>query len=246
MLNVLGEGIDLTLYDGIDPREIPAYGISEAARYLKIPVPTLRSWIKGCGYHTSEGKKSFQPIITLPDKRMPLLSFMNLIEAHILDAVRYRHKVPLPNVRRAIKYLSKSGSRHPLADQLLKTNGLDLFIDESGLLINVSKDGQIEMKEIIEAYLQRVERDPAGAAVRLFPFLKRHPKTAGYEPKLVLIDPLISFGRPILAKSGIPTAVIAERFYAGDSVDELADDYGLPKSEIEEAIRYHETEQKAA
>lgn len=240
------ENVDLTLYGDADPREIPMYGVSEAARYLHIPVPTLRSWIRGRRYPTAAGKRHFQPIITLPKEDLPLLSFMNLVEAHILDAIRYRHKVPLPNVRRAIDYLSKSGSKHPLADHLLKTYALDLFIEQSGLLINVSKNGQIVMREVIEAYLHRVERDAEGAARQLFPFLRRHPKTIEDEPKLVLINPLISFGRPILKDSGIPTAIIAERFYAGDSIDELAEDYDRPKAEIEEAIRYQETEQKAA
>jgi uncharacterized protein (DUF433 family) len=40
-----------------------------------------------------------------------------------------------------------------------------------------------------------------------------------------------------LTSSGIATAVIAERYKAGESVDELADDYGRKRLEIEEAIR---------
>jgi uncharacterized protein (DUF433 family) len=47
----------------------------------------------------------------------------------------------------------------------------------------------------------------------------------------------VSFGRPVLAGTGIPTAVIAERYKAGESMDDLADDYGRRRLEIEEAIR---------
>ena len=76
--------------------------------------------------------------------------------------------------------------------------------------------------------------DPQGLAIRLYPFTrKRHPD----EPKLVVIDPYVSFGRPTLTGSGIATAVIAPRYKAGESVDELADDYGRERLEIEEAIR---------
>lgn len=57
------------------------------------------------------------------------------------------------------------------------------------------------------------------------------------EPKTIVIDPQVSFGRPVLAGTGIPTAVIAERYIAGESVDDLADDYGRRRLEIEEAIR---------
>jgi uncharacterized protein (DUF433 family) len=61
----------------------------------------------------------------------------------------------------------------------------------------------------------------------------------------VVIDPRISFGRPVLAGSGIPTAVIADRYKAGESVDELADDYGRKRLEIEEAIRCELAERAA-
>jgi uncharacterized protein (DUF433 family) len=86
----------------------------------------------------------------------------------------------------------------------------------------------------MEAYLRRIERDHAGLAARLYPFTrKRSPD----EPKAIVIDPRISFGRPILAGSGVPTAIVAERYKAGESIDELAEDYGRERLDIEEAIR---------
>jgi uncharacterized protein (DUF433 family) len=53
----------------------------------------------------------------------------------------------------------------------------------------------------------------------------------------VLIDPQISYGRPVLVGTGIPTAALAERYKAGDSIRNLADDYSLSTDAIEEAIR---------
>jgi len=52
-----------------------------------------------------------------------------------------------------------------------------------------------------------------------------------------VIDPRIQFGRPILVGSAIPTAVIAQRYKAGESIQGLAGDYDRPRLEIEEAIR---------
>jgi uncharacterized protein (DUF433 family) len=234
-----------------DPRNLPAYGIVEAARYLRIPLETLRSWVRGRFYPTREGKRKFQPIIHLPDKKLPLLSFTNLIEAHILDSVRYKHKVPFDSVRRTVKYLEDiSGSKHPLSEHWFLTDGKDLFIEKAESLINASRDGQLAMREILEIYLQRVERDPQGVARRLFPFLsKRHEllqRQIEQEPKLVVIDPMVSFGKPVLTGTGIPTSIIAERFYAGESIRELAADYGRQEAEIEEAIRYEDTSSRAA
>jgi uncharacterized protein (DUF433 family) len=66
------------------------------------------------------------------------------------------------------------------------------------------------------------------------------------EPKLVLIDPRISFGKPILVGVGVPTSVVADRFDAGETTAELADDYGCEEAEIQKAIQYERAHPKAA
>jgi uncharacterized protein (DUF433 family) len=40
------------------------------------------------------------------------------------------------------------------------------------------------------------------------------------------------------AGTSIPTAVLHERWKAGDSITDLAEDYDRPAAEIEEALRY--------
>lgn len=220
---------------GGDPRELPAYSIPEAAQYLVIPTATLRSWVLGRAYPTQTGQRRFEPVIELPDSKLPALSFVNLVEAHVLDAIRRQHKIALNKVRRATRYLkNRFRSRHPLADQTFETDGLDLFIQEYGKLIAISKNGQLAMRELLEAHLRRIDRDKSGVAVRLYPFTrKREPD----EPKFVVIDPAISFGRPVLQGTGIATAVVAGRYKAGESIEELAADYGRGTHEIQEAIR---------
>ena len=157
------------------------------------------------------------------------------MEVHVLDALRRDHHVPLDKIRVALDYLQRHfGSKHPLADERFATDGLDLFVQKYGQLINASRDGQLGMKEILEAYLKRVERDPKGVAVRLYPFTRKRTPD---EPKSVVIDPFISFGKPILAGTGIPTSIVAERYKAGESVSELSSDYGRSDLDIEEAIR---------
>lgn len=160
---------------------------------------------------------------------------MNLVEIHVLDAIRRKYNISLEKVRIAVHYLSRQfPSKHPLADQEFATDGLNLFVEKFSQLINISQDGQLAMREIIQAHLERIERDMAGIPVRLYPFTR---KRDSQEPKAVVIDPQISFGRPVLAGTGIATAVVAERYKAGESMDALADDYGLERLKIEEAIR---------
>lgn len=237
----------IDIYRGRDPRDIPTYSFTEASHCLQIPIETLRAWIRGRQYKTGHSQRKSEPVIQLPDDKLPLLSFTNLIEAHVLDAIRYHHKVPLDNIRRAVMYLRKSSnSQHPLAEYWFQLKGVDLLIEEGELLVNATRQGQLVMRDIIQAYLTRVERDPQGAALRLYPYLNRHPKTLENEPKVVLIDPRISFGKPVLVGVGVPTAVIEDRHKAGESIVELAKDYGCEASEIEKAIQYERGLQKAA
>jgi uncharacterized protein (DUF433 family) len=202
---------------------------------LSIPRPTVRSWAVGRPYPTKAGKKFFEPVVIVPTLNPPVLSFLNLVEVHVLDAIRREHQIPLDKVRIAIEYLrNQLGSKHPLADHRFETDGLDLFVQEWGRLINVTRSGQMAMREVLQAHLQRIDRDPSGLVVRLYPFTRKRQLD---EPKLIAIDPRVSFGRPVLNGTGIPTGILAERYKAGESMDELARDYGRSRIEVEEAIR---------
>ena len=87
---------------------------------------------------------------------------------------------------------------------------------------------------LLKAYLRRVERDDSGLPIKLYPYIR---KRALDEPKLVVIDPYVAFGRPVITGTGIPTAIVAERYKAGESVEDLSQDYGRDALEIQEAIR---------
>jgi uncharacterized protein (DUF433 family) len=218
-----------------DPRREPAYTVPEAAHYLQIPTATLRSWTVGRRYPVQKGERFFEPVIVVASRRPAMLSFVNLVESHVLDAIRGQYNVGLPAVRRAILFLREElGSEHPLADQKFETDGKDLFVRKLGELIAVSKGGQKAMPEILDAYLQRIEWDLQGLATRLYPFTRQRELA---QPKVVMIDPRVSFGRPVLAGTGIRTELIAERYKAGESMDDLARDYDRNRAEIEEAVR---------
>ncbi len=197
----------------------------------------------GRSYPTQHSaKKYFAPLITVPRTKPPhLLSFINLVECHILSAIRRFHSVPLKNVRGALAYLNEQmPSAHPLVDQTFETDGIDLFIEAYDQLINVSQQGQTVMRDIMSAYLQRVDRDQQGKVLRLFPLTRTTEPTApqiARSPRIIVIDPFVAFGKQTIAGSGIPTAVIADRYKTGESIGELAEDYDRPIDEIEEAIR---------
>lgn len=216
-----------------DPRELPAYGIREAAHYLQLPVATLKSWVLGRSYPTSSGPKFFRPVIDLPDPQVSLLSFLNLAEAHVLSAFRRKYAIDLSRIRSALHYVRKeSGWRHPLIEQRFETDGAALFVERLGAVVDASAQGQIVM-DVIRPYFRRMEFDKAGV-VRLYPFT--HAATED-SPKAVFIDPRCCFGRPSLARIRVPTAVIAQRYKAGESIEQLATDYRCAREDIDEGVR---------
>jgi uncharacterized protein (DUF433 family) len=223
-----------------DARMWPAYPVADAAHYLRMPEGTLRSWVVGRWYPVAGQSKRSRPLIHLDDPQRKYLSFINLVEAHVLAAIRRRHGVKLPKVRTALDYVKRQFQiERPLIDQTFQTDGLDLFVERYGDLINASREGQQTMKEIISVYLKRIERDAKGLPIKLYPFTRdtesdAAPKT---DPRVVVMNPAVSFGRPVIAGTGIPVSSIYERYKAGDSVADLAQDFRLNTSAIEEAIR---------
>ncbi|ANV92062.1 DUF433 domain-containing protein [Picosynechococcus sp. PCC 8807] len=208
---------------------LPIYPVVDAAHYLHIPVRTLRTWLKG--------GKTFLPLIKRPKGDRPELSFTNLIEAHVLQVISTEHQIPLGKVRLALDYISKEyKTPHPLTHKQFKTDGTDLFIDQIDHLINVSRSGQLAIREVLQRLLTRIEWNEADIAIRLFPYIK-----TSLEPlsqKILTIDPAISFGRPTITGTGVPTHIIKELYDAGDSISELAEDYSCTTAQIHAAILF--------
>jgi len=225
----------IDIYGGNDPRDIPTYTVGSAARYLNIPAATIRSWTAGRKYPVNQGNREFFPPIEVKQKRPLRLTFTNLIEIHVLRAIRQQHQVNLRKIRTALDYLNeRMDISHPLAHHKFETDGIDLFVDFYGHLINASKQGQITLKDSFRMHLERIEPDDSGLAIQLYPFTRSHEED---NPRIVVIDPRISFGRLTIAGTGITTDIITERFHAGDSVETIARDYECDFEKIQEAIR---------
>lgn len=219
----------------ISIQDMPAYAIADAAAYLGLPVATVRSWVKGYDYKVRGEVRKYRPLIIPADRAKGLLSFRNLVELHVLSVTRRMHGISMPRMRTAISYLKRAfDTEHPLADVSIKTDGVSIFVDQLQQLVSASEDGQTSIREIVDHYLQRVGRDKQGN-LWLYPFTRASDQVE--QPRIVVMDPRVSFGRPVIAETGIRTSILAERYRAGESIPELMADYGLDQTVIEEAIR---------
>lgn len=218
--------------------DAPGYSTAEAAHLLKLNASTVRAWCFGQGYRYRGSERTFRAVIRPADPGKRLLSFSNLCELHILGAITRGHRVPLQRVRTALHYVRReTRSARPLLDEDFRTNGLDLFLTYDGHLVNVSGGGQMALRGEFERALDRIERGSGGMPVRLFPYTRRVGESAGM-PNVVAIDPMLAFGRPVVARAGVRTDVINDRFGAGDAPKEMAEDYGVGEEDILEALRY--------
>lgn len=212
--------------------DTPAYGLSEASRYLRIASATLRSWTLGRKYPMGKGSAFFEPLIQVPEKDSRLLSFNNLIEAYVLRALRHEHRVSIKDVRTALEHAqAKFKIPRLLLSSELQTAAGELFIERYGELINLSRSGQLALMDVFKDHLSRIVWDK-DLPVRLFPFIEVDSN------KSIAIDPSIQFGRPILARKGILTSVIVDRIDAGETVEAISADYDLEPVEVKMAIRY--------
>ncbi|MCC7371248.1 MAG: DUF433 domain-containing protein [Chloroflexi bacterium] len=83
-------------------------------------------------------------------------------------------------------------------------------------------------KEILEPFLANLEYAD-DLAIRWWPLGK---------DALITIDPAYGYGLPVVKGSGIRTEIIRERSLAGDSNEQIAQDFSLNPKEVERALQF--------
>lgn len=225
--------------------ETPLYTIAEAARIVDVPPSTLAAWAKGYVRRFPDRPEvTGEPIITYLAPGRPgesSIPFVGVAEALVLAAIR-RSGVPMQRVRPALAALTDGlGVDHALASKKLYTDGAELLYDyaehhrsspegKSAYDLVVLRSGQRVFRPVIEEYLRRIDYDPVDGYARLI-------HVPAYERAQVLVDPRRSFGAPILARGAARVRDILERFWAGESLEDLTDDYGVPADELEDVVR---------
>lgn len=221
------------------------YGIGEAAGYLSLPASTLTTWAYGYERRRGAGARPFQaePIITAvrtEHRSDPAVPFIGLAEAYTLAAFR-KAGVPMQRVRPAVDVLARElRLAHALASRRLYTDGAEVLYDyaqhagdtpegESARELVVVRNNQRVFSEVVEQYLQRI--DFAGDG---YTQLIRLPQ---YQVAEVTVDPDHAFGRPRFVHGGASVDDVIDLFRAGEPVDTVAEEFGLSRDEVEDAIR---------
>jgi uncharacterized protein (DUF433 family) len=210
--------------------ERPAYTAAEAARYARTSPVTARRWLEGYTYRTVRGARRSTPVTSHPAGER-FLTFYDLVEVAAIAAAK-NAGVKLPRIRSAIEYAQERfRADRPLLLERFLTDGRDLFLHEvepaGSLHVNASQAGQIAFPYIAEV-LRHLDYE-SERPVRWWPVGQDRP---------ILVDPRVGFGQPLIYPSGVRTETVVDRFLAGERMGAIAEEYGLTRELIEEALRF--------
>ena len=220
--------------ESADIREHPSYSIPEAADYLGIPASTLKTWVRG---YRRRGKWH-PPMIRPADPRNGLLSFYNLVEAHILDAAR-RRNIPTRRLRIAVEWAYETlPGPHPLVTNDFALAGRRIFVEKlQGKTVEASRFGQIvskNMAPLLKKFLKTIMRDPDDdTPIEINTIRKTSTRVSPLS-----INPKICSGRPVVKGTDVLASILRHRASAGEPLSDLAIDYGLDEREIKKVVRY--------
>ncbi len=160
------------------------------------------------------------------------MSYLQLIEVAVVAAARAAG-VRLSNIRAARAYISaKFDSKHPFAEYRFKTDGQSLFMEFAEVkgvapddtVLRPDRGGQLAWRAII-GRLEEFEYDDI--------VLRWHVTGPGSK---IVIDPRIAFGKPTV--KGAATWVLKGRAVSGESIADIADDFGLAEDDVRAAIDF--------
>ncbi|MDI6025764.1 DUF433 domain-containing protein [Corticibacterium sp. UT-5YL-CI-8] len=214
------------------------YSPAEAARLTKVPTNRIRRWMQGYS-RSYQGQQVFDPPLwhsEVPEIDGSLfLGFRDLIELRMIDGFR-RQSISLPYIRKVVEAARRLvKDTHPFSTTKFKTDGRKLFLEivastEEPQLIEILS-GQHTFHSIVSSGLQDIEFEADVASLW-------RPSEGNRE---VVIDPLRSFGQPILDRYGVPTAAIERAHRSGRTLQQITDDFEIDSRAFKAALRFEDS-----
>jgi len=218
-----------------DPFKEPIYYSSEVARFVKITPTRVARWLKGYEYIYSAQRVSKPPVIKQKDKTYVYegyASFYDLIELLFIKNF-LAYGISLQKLRKAFDEAKEILEVSHLAHQVFFTDGkyICLFILTEDVLLELLSGGQLAIKNIIEELAHQIDFDKVTKlACRWYP-----PEGNN----IVVLDPLVSFGKPVIRNKGITTENVYDLYIAeGEKAKPVCSWFDLTQEELRAAINF--------
>ena len=221
------------------------YPAAEAARIAHLGPRRVSRWLGGYTYALRDGSaRDSKPVFPrLHGGESIALTFADLIELlyvkHFVD-----QGVTMPWVKRLHEEArAEFGVAHPFAAKRFETDGKSIFhrfIHEGRERLEDRKRMQIVERTVFNPLMRRIDHDVVTEAASLYWPMGKN--------RLIVLDPMRSFGEPIVARSHVPTRVLfAAVRKGGEPRTRVAKWYGVTPAEVDAAIAYEESlNQRAA
>jgi uncharacterized protein (DUF433 family) len=191
------------------------YTFTEAAKLTGLRASRVREWFRG------HGKERMKPLLAgdyEPVDGDYAISFYDLVDVYVAGQLR-EHGVSLQHIRKVFKKMAVSlNTPHPFCRKELLTDGKKVFMENmpgSGSpQLTEALTGHGVFPELILPFLKRIDYDK----VQL---LASRWRIAD----LVVVDPTICFGRPVVEAVSIPTAILAAAYHANGRDAELVGEW---------------------
>ncbi|MDE2993164.1 MAG: DUF433 domain-containing protein [Chloroflexota bacterium] len=208
----------------------PRYGFADADYLANVTRGTAKRWLVGHAYEDNHGQRVVQPPITPGVHREEGVSFADLVEIAAIGRLK-EAEFSLRMIREIVRNCQEIlGVPRPLTTLRFKTGGGEIFVDRGDVLLEVGRKKRMQAwKEVLEPFLQELDYDTHQLAVRWWPLGRSTP---------VVIDPEYGFGFPVVAKSGVRTEIILERFRAGDLNEQISADFNIEPVDVERALQF--------
>jgi len=201
-----------------------AYTLPDAAKLLNLPTARLRTWVVGRTVpDRSSGRKRVYPagdVRSYGKSRDRHFNFYTLIELFTLAHLRGLG-VPLRVLRQARAELAdREKTAHPFALEGILTDRKRLLYDlGKDVWLELGEGGQTSFEQVLAPFCLRLDFDAkTHMAKRYHPVGKDKP---------IVVDPSRAFGRPTISGTNIATESVASLIRGGETVDDVANDFGL-------------------
>jgi uncharacterized protein (DUF433 family) len=208
------------------------YTEAAAARLLGVAQGTLNYWLEG-GVRRG---KLYRPVIRVePRGDRAAVTWAEFIEAGLLREYRRTHNVPMAELRAFIDVVrARYGVPYPLADRRPFIAGRELLSQaqeaaglDADFCLVAEVRGQLVLTSPADSFVRRVTWEGDTAA-------EWRPHDDPHSP--VRMNPDVRFGRPAVA--GVATEVFWEHEGAGESIEEIANEFGVAPDVVVWALAY--------
>jgi len=209
----------------VDKYHDPLLTTTETARHLEIPPSTLHGWL------SEEAAGASLVHRVSPTKRgWPSIPFIAVVEAYVLRSLRDLGLTKRKIQEAAATIRREFGTPYGLATGRIATDGIDIFLHYTDHELARASDGQRPIREVIDHWLRHItwEIDQSPARLRL----RQYPDIAP-----VVIDPRFGWGAPVVESTKVPVDAIVRLWRAGETLDAVANEYGLTRDTAEAICR---------